>query len=602
MAATQLLSVSNTKVKVRWQEPYVSEALNRQLAALGRGAIRGFRLEDSGTNYLVNLTVDDELSDSLARFIDEADAFALTYRETAQLQVDLTAMDSTAGVVAIYAVYAVSAATTIEVRWYPIADIATAQAEALILGYVNVPAGGNFGSTDITDQYRHEPGDMLPAGQIPSDLVLDFAGADRSNGGNFGRGNVSGNGAVTVSSNYCNAAARGIGVDCTGGGTIDLMLGGFMTKAGRAFRCSFASRRTTAVVLGGGTLKLEIRWFTSGSAANGTSVLKTFTDGSDASFVDEELWVVAPSNSAFGLLVLTADLGSGAGVVYMDYAAIRKLRSPTHARLLGEDPHWSDRANSFDRIVLNAPEGPGTGTSWIFRCEDDLDASYNVLALERAAAGSVFTFGDSTYPMDVIVTGGLTADSYDLTTADERRVWLMGPLWTESSGDNRNPTFELVGSSPPTLGSFVSASDPNADFQLLQQMVEFAGKTNAHGLVIPVRGIHARSKIKGVCLKAAEAPATHGIKWGARLFRFDGATAGVNFVEVTEGSQDLDGSAFGSDMRNHDVDFPAPVSAGANPLLIQVWHNDHDSLLYSSTYAKLFCVGLIIESTDVTEL
>ena len=42
MADLQTVSIAQAKIKIRWEEPYVSEGVNRSMSIFPRGVYRGF--------------------------------------------------------------------------------------------------------------------------------------------------------------------------------------------------------------------------------------------------------------------------------------------------------------------------------------------------------------------------------------------------------------------------------------------------------------------------------------------------------------------------------------------------------------------------------
>jgi len=140
-------AVDLSKIKVKWKEQYVSEALNHKTSStLANGVYRGLQLTQNITSVrLVSVTVG---SDPVhAAVLQSATGFSLTYFDVAgaSITLDLSSPDlsNQETVIALSVTYIVGGNTTANWMAYPIADwnalSAAAQAELIVLGTVNVP-------------------------------------------------------------------------------------------------------------------------------------------------------------------------------------------------------------------------------------------------------------------------------------------------------------------------------------------------------------------------------------------------------------------------------------------------------------------------------
>lgn len=164
--AEDLATPSNTLVKVRWKEPYVSEGLNKKLNGLiPSGVIRGGRLTTSLLASHVTVAADPETNDSIYSFID-ANGHQLTFRQQADVSLDLDigTLPGTTAYIGLEIVYTTSAATSVKWRGFTAAEVA-ADPTLVILGSVVVPAvAAIIPTTDILYDVRKDAGFNLSAG------------------------------------------------------------------------------------------------------------------------------------------------------------------------------------------------------------------------------------------------------------------------------------------------------------------------------------------------------------------------------------------------------------------------------------------------------
>jgi len=143
-------AIDITKVKTRWEEPYVSEAIDKMMSVLGKGVHHGFRMTSDG-GQIVRLSHDTEYGDSLALILDENLGQAFEYREDTEATLDLTPVSAgTRAWVFLFVDYSVGVATTAEVRVADAAELANPWVnQALPLGTVRKPSAGAIGDGDI---------------------------------------------------------------------------------------------------------------------------------------------------------------------------------------------------------------------------------------------------------------------------------------------------------------------------------------------------------------------------------------------------------------------------------------------------------------------
>jgi hypothetical protein len=168
--STTLSTPSNTLAKIRFQEQYVSEGLNKKFnGVIPRGVIRGGLLVSAGAGFNVRVDADPVEGDSVYSYID-ANGHQLTFRQVGNVTLDLTTLANTNVFIAAFIDYTTSAATVVEWRAYSEAEILTAPvAEApyvIIVGKVSVPAAGPIPASDITPVERREAWDALSRSMV----------------------------------------------------------------------------------------------------------------------------------------------------------------------------------------------------------------------------------------------------------------------------------------------------------------------------------------------------------------------------------------------------------------------------------------------------
>lgn len=157
-----LNTFAGSEVALKWQETYVSEALNRDTASFGAPGIhRGFKLSTTGTAMNVSVTADPTWSDhaALARV---SGGYAIGIKKAGgSFLLNLTAAASTTVVICILATYAQGVATSAVIKSYQLAPMdefsGAAEKPFLIpLGTVVVPASGVISAAGITNVNRIE--------------------------------------------------------------------------------------------------------------------------------------------------------------------------------------------------------------------------------------------------------------------------------------------------------------------------------------------------------------------------------------------------------------------------------------------------------------
>ena len=164
--AEDLNTPSNTLVKVRWQEPYASEGMNKKLNGLvPHGVIRGGRLGTSALNSTVVVEADDDTGDSIYSVVD-SNGHQLTFQQTGNISLDLDTgtLPGTTAYIGLEITYSTGAATVVKWRGYSAAEI-DADPDICCLGSVVVPAvAAVIPAADIGGDRRTDGGLNLSSG------------------------------------------------------------------------------------------------------------------------------------------------------------------------------------------------------------------------------------------------------------------------------------------------------------------------------------------------------------------------------------------------------------------------------------------------------
>lgn len=169
--ATDLTTPSNSLVKMRWKEPYVSEGLNKKFNGLvPHGVIRGGRLGTNALDLRITVEADPDTGDSIYSVID-ANGHQLTFRQVGDITLDLTALASTTVYIGLEVTYSTSVATSVKWRAYSQAEI-DADPTIVCLGGADVPASGTIPAADIFGDRRTDGGMSISSGMQPWAQIL----------------------------------------------------------------------------------------------------------------------------------------------------------------------------------------------------------------------------------------------------------------------------------------------------------------------------------------------------------------------------------------------------------------------------------------------
>lgn len=172
--AEDLLTPSNTLVKVRWQEPYASEGLNKKLnGVVPHGVIRGGRLGTSALDSTVVVEADPDTGDSIYSVVD-ANGHQLTFRQVGNVSLDLDigTLPGTTAYIGLDVTYSTGAATVVKWKGYSAAEI-DADPTIVCLGSADVPAvAAVIPASDIYGDRRTDGGLNISGGMKPWRQVI----------------------------------------------------------------------------------------------------------------------------------------------------------------------------------------------------------------------------------------------------------------------------------------------------------------------------------------------------------------------------------------------------------------------------------------------
>lgn len=168
MPSTTIYNFANDEIKLRWQEPYMTEAVNRrEIGADAPGVYRGFKLEPSVGVLSVTVAADPAGQDHVAK-VGLANAYMLHLRRAGgDFALDLSAYTNKTVVIAVYGVYGISITTAAQIRIYELSptDDFTGDPDRpylTVLGTVVVPAAGVIPAANITHSRRTSAWQQVP--------------------------------------------------------------------------------------------------------------------------------------------------------------------------------------------------------------------------------------------------------------------------------------------------------------------------------------------------------------------------------------------------------------------------------------------------------
>lgn len=156
MAGTAIATIANTKVTLRWMEPYVSAGLNRQSKSSPRGILRGFEPSPGVVDLSLRLLVDSVHNDSVMNLVGQdatvgvAGQYALTYVEDGEVVLEGLPASSVIYVAAVHQ-YQIGVPTVVEWRYYTQAEHDAGDSrEGVVVCRIETPAAGPLDASMIS--------------------------------------------------------------------------------------------------------------------------------------------------------------------------------------------------------------------------------------------------------------------------------------------------------------------------------------------------------------------------------------------------------------------------------------------------------------------
>lgn len=157
--STDIVTVPKADISVPWRTQYVSASLNEKMMSVPRGVLRGFLISPTANNDEISLDVDPVHGDSILNGvgIDASFGYAITYRTTSAVTLDLSGLAAARYYIYFVNDYAFGANDTARIVAYTEAEFEAGQPET---------DGGLFICAAITSGNVNpfDPSDLLVAG------------------------------------------------------------------------------------------------------------------------------------------------------------------------------------------------------------------------------------------------------------------------------------------------------------------------------------------------------------------------------------------------------------------------------------------------------
>lgn len=173
MAIIKTESISQANIKTRWEEPYVSSAINRQMSAIPRGVYRGFKVTQMATPGAGITITSDTYDDSLLLHEDLINGYKTAVRLSADTDILFTVTSGVTYYLWVDVSYQVSSATVGNFKVGEAADLA-ADPNAIPVASILVPSGTTVLDANITQSPTASPVSFLQP--VPSATQKNYWG------------------------------------------------------------------------------------------------------------------------------------------------------------------------------------------------------------------------------------------------------------------------------------------------------------------------------------------------------------------------------------------------------------------------------------------
>mgnify|MGYP001565336729 CR=1 FL=1 len=321
--ATTLSTFGADETSMRYQEPFLTQGLNKKLAInTPPGIYRGYRLATSVGALTVTMTPDPTFADHAAVYQTQL-GFSLTLRRPGgSFALNLSTFASKTVVICIFATYAVGANTSAEIRGYELAPSDTftgapENSELIVLGTVVVPASGTIPAANITHDRRRSAWATTAFEAVPWSPLLKNPGFEHGVTGSslryaiadwINRPDVAVNGSFLLGTSTTRTGAKSLEF---GKSSLSDSVGRIEqyqevpVAPGQLVRVSAYVRQLIAPT--GGSYTVNIYWGDANSAATSSTVVTVSTTGVDASFRLVEQTFAVPT-AVFTLKTVTIEV------------------------------------------------------------------------------------------------------------------------------------------------------------------------------------------------------------------------------------------------------------------------------------------------------
>jgi hypothetical protein len=172
MTIIKAQQITDDNIKCRWEEPYVSSAINRQLSAFPRGVYRGFKVEEMDTPGAGVKITPDTYNDSFLLHENLATGFKTAVRYDAEFNLEFSFTNGVDYYIWVDVTYVVSSASSGYIRVGEAADLAAAP-NAVPISAFNA-TGGVINDADISQSPTSSPVEFLTP--VPSTSESNFWG------------------------------------------------------------------------------------------------------------------------------------------------------------------------------------------------------------------------------------------------------------------------------------------------------------------------------------------------------------------------------------------------------------------------------------------
>jgi hypothetical protein len=387
-------TISNDQVKVRWQEPYTSGALNKKAYVTNpKGVYAGFTVVPGAALGLwIDIVRDPTLSASVAVVNENTGGkYALTFVTENDFSINLATVPGLPAYVNVCldAQYTIGAATAAQFRVVDDAELVS-NPDLIVLARVLVPAAGPIPAINISSAHRNAAGDAIQTLAKPRNNLVFNSGFESDDNAGAVAGWVSTGGGLVLTASTDNARTGTKSMKLSAAGAVTLQANSTVMPAvpGQEYRVGAWMRSTGASPISGGTgAQLRVTFFDKSFVIVGSTIdIDVAFTGGGTTYVERKAHVTAPVGCAHARLDVS--FGNCAGVLYVDDScpgcpgavggvrwAIGERRQHAHpqrdrglVRRLGRVvrhcgcPCWDDRIGSrHDRL---ATCGERSGGDW----------------------------------------------------------------------------------------------------------------------------------------------------------------------------------------------------------------------------------------------